>query len=124
MMQKQTVLEKTLNEIVSDERYPAALLSDSDGFLLAEATIDDTSAMMAAVTALLRQAAAQARQQLALPNVNELTLVSDDRFRLVCRFFQLPTGQSLSLTVMVAPDASYRRVTNNAIKEIQRSWAA
>jgi predicted regulator of Ras-like GTPase activity (Roadblock/LC7/MglB family) len=124
MMQKQTVLEKTLTEIVSDERYPAALLSDSDGFLLAEATIDDTSAMMAAVTALLRQAATQARQQLALPNVNELTLVSDDRFRLVCRFFQLPTGQSLSLTVMVAPDASYRRVTNNAIKEIQRSWAA
>lgn len=124
MMQKQTVLEKTLNEIVSDERYPAALLSDSDGFLLAEAALDDTSAMMAAVTALLRQAAAQARQQLALPNVNELTLVSDDRFRLVCRFFQLPTGQSLSLTVMVAPDASYRRVTNNAIKEIQSSWAA
>lgn len=123
MMQKQTVLEKTLNEIVSDERYPAALLSDSDGFLLAEAALDDTSAMMAAVTALLRQAAAQARQQLALPNVNELTLVSDDRFRLVCRFFQLPTGQSLSLTVMVAPDASYRRVTNNAIKKIQNSWA-
>jgi predicted regulator of Ras-like GTPase activity (Roadblock/LC7/MglB family) len=119
---KQKTLEHILKRIVSEGDYEAALLSDDDGLPLAVAAADEAAGMMAAMTALFRDAATQARLQLDLAHVNELSLVGDDRLRMVCRFFQTDAGQLLNLTVIVPPDRAYRRITNQAIKEINRVW--
>jgi predicted regulator of Ras-like GTPase activity (Roadblock/LC7/MglB family) len=116
------MLEGILGQIITAGSYEAALLSDSDGLLLATVATDDAAGMMAAMTALLRQSASQAREQLQMAQVDELSLVADDRFRLVCRFFQTDTGQILGLTLVVPPDHSYRRITNSAISRIKRVW--
>jgi predicted regulator of Ras-like GTPase activity (Roadblock/LC7/MglB family) len=121
--QKQQLLEDVLNRIVTAGEYEAALLSDTDGLVLAMAAADEMAVMMAAITALLRDAATQARQQLSLANINELSLVGDDRFRVVCRFFQTGMGQPLSLTLVVPPDQAYRRITNQAIADIVKIWS-
>ncbi len=120
---KQTLFEQVLSRIINEGDYEAALLSDDDGLALALVATEETTAMIAPMTALLRDSARQARQQLDLAYVNELSLVCDDRFRLVCRFFQTDSGQPLALTLVVPPDQSYRRLTNRAITEIKAAWA-
>jgi len=122
-VKKQTTLENILNDIVSQGGYEAALLSDGDGLPIAmNVTSVEIGEMTAAMSAVLRDVARQVRSQLDLANVNELSLVGDDRFRLVCRFFQTDRGQPISLTVIVPPDQSYRRVTNLAIAKIKEAW--
>lgn len=119
---KQTVFEQILQELVAEGEYEAALLSDSDGLALAVVGTEESAAMMAAMTALLGDSARQARWQLDLVYVNELSLVSDDRFRLVCRFFETESGQPLALTLIVPPDQAYRRLTNQALSQIKTAW--
>jgi hypothetical protein len=65
--------------------------------------------------------AGQARRQLNLAQVDELSLVGDDRTRLACRYFSV-AGQDLVLAVLTPPDRCYRRLTSRAIREIRRSW--
>jgi predicted regulator of Ras-like GTPase activity (Roadblock/LC7/MglB family) len=119
---KQTALKNVLDQIVTEGDYEAALLSDSDGLPLATFGASATAGMMAAMAALLGDAARQARRQLDLSHVDELSLVGEDRFRLVCRFFETAQGQALCLTVVVPPDQAYRRITNQAIKKIKTVW--
>lgn len=120
---KQAILEQILEDIVIDGHYEAAFLSDAAGLPLATVeSTDEVGVMMAAMTALLRDTARQVRDQLDLANVNELSLVSDDRFRFICRFFKTENGQPLNLTVIVPADQSYRRITNQAITKIKDAW--
>lgn len=123
-VEQQSKLRNILCEILVEGEYEAALLSDADGLSLAAVGTEEMADMMAAVTALLRDAATHARQRLALAHVNELSLVGDDRFRLVCRFFDTHAGQPLCLTLVVPPDQAYRRITNQAIKKLRSIWAA
>lgn len=116
-------LRGILDEILVAGEYEAALLSDADGLSLAAVGTAEMADMMAAVTALLRDAATHARRRLALAHVNELSLVGDDRFRLVCRFFETERGEPLCLTVVVPPDQAYRHITNQAIKKVRAAWA-
>lgn len=121
--QSQTSLDDILNHVLDQGDYEAALISDQDGLPLASTGARTTPGMMAAMTALLRDAAIEAHQRLDLAYVNELSLVGDDRYRFVCRFFHTDAGQLLSLTMVVPPDQAYRQVTNEAIKEIVATWA-
>lgn len=121
---KQLLLEEILKRTITVGDYEAALLSDSDGLVLAKAAANEMAVMMAAITALLRDAALRAGHQLDLAHINELSLVGDDRFRVVCRFFQTDLGQPLSLTLVVPPDQAYRRLTNQAITDIVKIWSS
>jgi hypothetical protein len=58
---------------------------------------------------------------LNLAQVDELSLVGDDRTRLACRYFSLD-GQDLVLAVLVPSEHYYRRRTNQAIRKIRQSW--
>jgi hypothetical protein len=51
--------------------------------------------------------------------MDEVSLVDDDKFRLVCRGFNVEDSQFI-LTVIVPPNKTYRRLTNEAIKEIEK----
>lgn len=119
---QQKILEEILKDVMATGEYDAVLLSDSDGLVLAARSAGRTETTVAAVTALLRDVAAQAREQLSLEQVNELSLVDDDRSRFVCRFFRVDGGGLLNLALVVPPDRAYRRVTNQAIHRIQQAW--
>lgn len=115
------IFDDILTEILEEGSYEAAILSDSDGFAIAAVPFDRLTDMTAAMTALLRDTANQAHQLLKLATINELSLITDDRQRFICRFFYTDTGQSLSLTVMAAADQTYRRITNQAVMKIQEA---
>ena len=120
-MRKQIAFEKTLQEMNRAGDFKAAVLSTAEGLPLASAPAGYKDEMTAAMVGLLNKAAGQARQQLNLAQVDELSLVGEDRTRLACRYFSVG-GQDLVLTVLTSPDSCYRRLTNRAIKEIRRSW--
>jgi predicted regulator of Ras-like GTPase activity (Roadblock/LC7/MglB family) len=119
---RQGALSEILESVLARGEYETVLLSDDDGLILASAGEEENVGMMAAMTAFLRDSARQAQEQLGLDHVNELSLVGDDRFRLVCRFFATRAGQRLSLTLIVPPDRAYRRNTNRALRRIRRIW--
>jgi hypothetical protein len=123
MTLKQNDLQCLLEEVVVEGGYDAALLSDSDGLTLAAVEAGAFSDVMAAIASILQDAARQARQRLEMAHVNELSLVDDDRFRLVCRFFETDDGRPLNLALIVPPDQAYRRITNRAIRRIQTVWS-
>jgi hypothetical protein len=79
--------------------------------------------MAAAMVALLNEVASQARQQMNLAQVDELSLVGDDRTRLACRYFSVD-GQDLVLSVLIPPNRYYRRLTNRAIKALRAAWSS
>ncbi len=116
-----TIFDNILEEIIEDGAYEAAILSDSDGFAIAAVPFDRLTDMTAAMTALLRDTANQAHQHLKLSTINELSLITDNRRRFICRFFHTSNGQSLTLTVMATADQTYRRITNQAIARIQEA---
>jgi predicted regulator of Ras-like GTPase activity (Roadblock/LC7/MglB family) len=118
---KQVAFEKILQELNRDGDFKAAVLSTTEGLSLASAPAGYEDEMAAAMVALLNKVARQARQQLNLAQVDELSLVGDDRTRLACRYFSLD-GQDLVLAVLVPSDHYYRRRTNQAIREIRQSW--
>ena len=122
-MRKQAAFEKILREMRRVGDFKAAVLSTTDGLSLASAPADYEDEMAAAIVALLNKVAGQARQQLNLAQVDELSLVGDDRTRLACRYFSVD-GQDLVLAVLVPRDHSYRRLTNRAIRALRTVWSS
>jgi predicted regulator of Ras-like GTPase activity (Roadblock/LC7/MglB family) len=120
-LKKQVAFEKILQEMNRAGDFKAALLSTTEGLSLASAPAGYEDEMAAATVALLNKVARQAHQQLSLAQVDELSLVGDDRTRLTCRYFSV-AGQNLVLTVLTPPDCYYRRLTNRAIIEIRQAW--
>jgi predicted regulator of Ras-like GTPase activity (Roadblock/LC7/MglB family) len=120
-LKKQVAFEKILQEMNRAGDFKAALLSTTEGLSLASAPAGYEDEMAAATVALLNKVARQAHQQLSLAQVDELSLVGDDRTRLTCRYFSV-AGQNLVLTVLTPPDCYYRRLTNQAIREIRQCW--
>ena len=122
-LKKQVAFEKILQEMNHAGYFKAAVLSTTEGLSLASAPASYEDDMAAAMVALLNEVARQARQQLDLAQVDELSLVGDDRIRLTCRYFSID-GQDLVLSVLIPPDRYYRRLTNRAIKALQAAWAS
>ncbi len=120
-VKKQHAFEKILQEMNRAGGFRAAVLSTTEGLPLASSPADYEDEMAAAIVALLNKAARQAHRQLNLAQVDELSLVSDDRTRLACRYFSAG-GQEMVLAVLAPPDHSYRRLTNQAIREIKQCW--
>ncbi len=120
-LKKQVAFEKILQEMNRAGDFKAAVLSTTEGLSLASAPANYEDEMAAAMVALLNKVAGQTRQQLNLVQVDELSLVGDDRTRLACRYFSV-AGQDLVLAVLTPPDHCYRRLTNRAIREIRRAW--
>jgi hypothetical protein len=69
--------------------------------------------------ALLRKVSSETREQLGMSALDEVTVRSQDRVRLVCRYLAVGE-QGLILVALVPPDCYYRRATNRAIAQIRR----
>ena len=98
--------------------FAASLLTSPEGLPIAAVPSDYDSDVAAAMVALLQRVSSDARGQLGMAEVDEVTIRDRDTIRLVCRYF--PVGeQRLILTATVPPGRPYRRVTNRAIRQIQ-----
>jgi len=120
-LKKQVAFEKILREMNHAGDFKAAVLATTEGLSLASTPAGYEDEMAAAMVALLNEVARQAHRQLNLAQVDELSLVDDDRTRLACRYFSVDR-QDLVLAVLTPPDHYYRRLTNWAIREIRRAW--
>jgi predicted regulator of Ras-like GTPase activity (Roadblock/LC7/MglB family) len=118
---KQGLFEEVLERMNKQGNFGAAVLSMKDGLPLASSPTYYEDEMAAAMVTLFNEAIKRFKQHLGLPQVDEISIVGDDRTRLVCRYFAVD-GHELMLTVLTPPDQSYRLLTNRIIKEIERIW--
>jgi predicted regulator of Ras-like GTPase activity (Roadblock/LC7/MglB family) len=95
------------------------ILASQDGLLIATEPADYDSEVTAATVALLRKVSSEARGQLRMAALDEVTIRSSDRVRLACRYLTVGE-QGLILAALVPPDRYYRRVTNRAIRQIEQ----
>jgi predicted regulator of Ras-like GTPase activity (Roadblock/LC7/MglB family) len=123
MGSKQELFEKILYSMNQQGNFEAAVLSVKDGMPLASSPAHYEDEMAAAMVTLLNEAAKKISRALRLPQMDEISIVGDDRTRLVCRYFSVD-GRELLLTVLAPPDRAYRRLTNKTIKAIRRIWLA
>jgi predicted regulator of Ras-like GTPase activity (Roadblock/LC7/MglB family) len=121
MGSKQELFEEILYTMNQQGNFEAAVLSVKDGMSLASSPAHYKDEMAAAMVTLLNEAAKKISRALRLPQMDEISIVGDDRTRLVCRYFAVD-GRELLLTVLAPPDQAYRRLTKQAIKEITRIW--
>ncbi len=102
-------------------RFIASVLSDRQGLLLAAAvTSGHDPDVQSAVVAQVQNAISHVRGQLGMGKTDEIAVADSAGRRLVCRLFEAG-GQELILAVLVPTRASYRRLTNKAIREIQKA---
>ena len=121
MGSKQKLFEDILYTMNQQGNFEAAVLSAKDGMPLASSPAHYEDEMAAAMVTLLNEAAKKINRELRLPQMDEISMVGDDRTRLVCRYFTVD-GRELLLTVLTPPDQAYRRLTNQTIKKIKRIW--
>lgn len=114
-----TSLKEILHEMNADGRFEAVILASQDGLLIATEPADYSSEVTAATVALLRKVSSETREQLRMAALDEVTIRSSDRVRLVCRYLTVGE-QGLILVALVPPDRYYRRVTNRAIRQIRK----
>lgn len=121
MASKQELFEEILYTMNQQGNFEAAVLSVKDGMPLASSPAHYEDEMAAAMVTLLNEAAKKITRELHLPQMDEISIVGDDRTRLVCRYFTVD-GRELLLTVLTPPDQAYRRLTNKTIQAIKRIW--
>jgi predicted regulator of Ras-like GTPase activity (Roadblock/LC7/MglB family) len=98
------------------------VLTDAEGLLLASAPSPGWDAeKQAAVVALVQRAARQA-QAASMDTADEVAIRDITGRRLVCRPFEVD-GQMLLLSVLMEAGRPYRRLTNDAIRDVRRAWA-
>ena len=111
-------LEEVLQEMSDQSGFEAVVLASDEGLPLATLPSMYDSDTTAAMVAMLEGVSREARNQLGLAEVDEVTICDLDRIRLVCRYLNV-NGEVLILAVMVPPKAYYRRLTNRAIRRIK-----
>lgn len=107
-----------LKEMNTKGGFIRSVLATSEGLPIASAPVNSDSELDSAMVALLQQVAAETRNQLGLPPIDELTIRTENKLHLICR--TIKTGSDLMiLGVIVPPGQLYRRVTNKAINRIR-----
>lgn len=115
--------ETILHDLNKAGGFVASIIASHEGLPVAVAPmppLHDPDSIAAMVT-MVKEFIQQTQVRLSLAEVDEVSIVVRDRSRIVCRYFDLE-GQSFVLAVITGPNASYRRLTNHAVREIQKSW--
>jgi predicted regulator of Ras-like GTPase activity (Roadblock/LC7/MglB family) len=97
--------------------FEAVVLAYTNGLPIATVPADYDGEVAAAVVALLQRVSGEVQSQLGMAEVDEVTIRTKDRVRLVCRHLAVEDEEYI-LVAVVSPGRYYRRVTNQAIKQI------
>jgi hypothetical protein len=117
---RQQVLQTVLRELADNEAISLAVLANGDGFVIEAVPENELASVAAAIGASLHQLADRLPEKRP---VDEVSILLDDRQRLVCR--ALPGERAdMLLSVVVRSGRAYRRLTNRAMREISAAWAA
>jgi predicted regulator of Ras-like GTPase activity (Roadblock/LC7/MglB family) len=119
--QPQTVFEEVLHRMNEAGGFQASVLASGDGLPIATVPSDYDLQTVAAMVAVLASVAGETQSRVGLGHLDEVSVLADDRVRLVCRYFTTG-GEEFILAVVVPPNGCYRGATNSAIREIRRSW--
>lgn len=119
--QPQTVFEEVLHRMNEAGGFEASVLASGDGLPIANVPSDYDFQTIAAMVAVLASVAGETQSRVGLGQLDEVSVLADDRIRLVCRYFTT-SGEEFVLGVVVPRNGYYRRATNNAIREIRRAW--
>ncbi len=115
--------EAILHSMNKAGSFVASIIASHEGLPVAVAPTPpqhDPDTIAAMVT-MVKEFIQQTQMRLSMAEVDEVSIVVRDHSRIVCRYFDLD-GQSFVLAVITGPNTSYRRLTNHAVREIQRSW--
>lgn len=104
-----------------EENFEATVLSLKDALPLASSPVHYEDEKAVAMVTLFNETVKRINQQLHLPQLDGISIAGDDSTRLACRYFTVDDHELL-LTVLASPDQFYRRLTNRAMKEIERIW--
>ena len=111
-------LEEVLEQMTDNGDFRAVVLASDEGLPLAAVPSHYDSDTTAAMVALLQRVSREARDQLEMAKVDEVTISDCEHIRLVCRYVEVG-GDMLILAVMVPSGTYYRRVTNRAVRRIK-----
>jgi predicted regulator of Ras-like GTPase activity (Roadblock/LC7/MglB family) len=117
----QALLGRILVQMNDEGHFKASVLVAAEGLPLSSVTSPFDSETIAAMVALVRNTIQQAREQIGLDEVDEVSVVQGDKMRLICRYFVVGE-EELVLAVIAPPYQTYRRLTNRAIRDIKRLW--
>ena len=124
-----TSFESILHDLADQGGFQAVALVSADGLPLAWATAEKNRASrrpfeedeLAAMVSLVRDVIEMAQKRLGMGAVDEVSVVTDEHQRLVCRYFEAGS-EALILVLVAPPRQTYRRLTSVAIRAIQRAW--
>lgn len=117
----QASFTRILKELKDQGHFTASILVSAEGLPVASVSAPFDTDTVAAMAALIKNVVRQARTQMSLAWVDEVSIVDNDKMRLTCRYFVVD-GEELILAIVAPPYQSYRRLTNQAIREIRRCW--
>jgi hypothetical protein len=111
------LVEAQLRKLNKEGNFMASLVADVQGLPIAAVDSEYSTERIAALSALVQDASLRAETQLGFKKMDEVSLVDDDKVRLVCRYFEVGDN-TFVLSCVVPAYQAYRRLTNTAIKEI------
>jgi predicted regulator of Ras-like GTPase activity (Roadblock/LC7/MglB family) len=117
----QTSLGQVLGEMNDEGLFRAVVLVTGEGLPLSSVSSPFDTETIAAMVALVKNTILQAREEIGLDEVDEVSVVQGDKMRLVCRYFVIGE-EELILAVIVPPRRTYRRLTSRAIGKIKAGW--
>jgi predicted regulator of Ras-like GTPase activity (Roadblock/LC7/MglB family) len=117
-----TKFEQILTELSQLGSFDAAILATSDGLPIATSPSSLDAQLTAAMVAMLRKVSKDARAELGMNELDEVSLYDRQRSRLACRFFSVDE-EELILALLIKEGGHYRRVSAHAIRQIQQAWA-
>ncbi len=113
------LLEAQLKKLNIEGQFLASLVADVQGLPVAAVDSQYNTEMIAALSALVRDVSHRAETQLKFKKMDEVSLVDDDKLRLVCRYFHVG-DQTYILSCVIPAEQTYRRLTNTAIRELEK----
>lgn len=117
----QVAFTQILKELKDQGHFMASMLVSAEGLAIASVSAPFDTETMAAMAALIKNVVRQARTQMGLAWIDEVSIVDDNKMRLTCRYFTVD-GEELILAIVAPPHQTHRRLTNQAIREIRQSW--
>lgn len=115
----QVKLDNVLHRITEEGNFKASILSTDEGFSISAVSSQFDDVVISAISSIVQEVSRKAERYIGFKRMDEVSLVDDDKFRLVCREFPVDDSQFI-LTVVVPPYQTYRRLTNVAIRDIEK----
>jgi len=118
---EQAYLSQVLHELNEEGNFRASVLVSVEGLPLSAASSPFDTEVLAAMVTLVRNTVEQARENIGLDDVDEVSVVQGNKMRLICRSFSVGE-EDVTLAIIAPPYQTYRRLTNQAIRRIRLGW--